>query len=224
MEKNLKDQLIFIESEFKSSNWRKQLMFIEFLNSNELENDSVSDSEEPLEEFIDIIVAVNEYYLKTNFNEVKNLITGTLTENILIKGLLFNLHDRWWMREYSLILNDYSKEEKIFLLDEIIAEVYMRRTHKSSKIITKHLKKEFDKQYDSTDILKCLKLIIALIEKFLDKNATYNSFIGYMNRETLFNTETSSEIINKLFHYQKDLELVYIFKNVNRIIDSNQIG
>lgn len=218
MDKNLKEQLKKVEQEFKSSNWRRQLILIDVLDSNEIEQNFPDEFEELIELFIDSIVLVNEFYLKTDFKSVDNLLTDTLTEDILIKGLINNIQDRWWIREFSYYMNEFNKEEIAFLLNEVINEVYIKRVHKSSKIILKRMNGKFDKEYNQKSIVKCIKLIDALIEKFLEKSLTFNSFYNYLNRETLFSPENIIDIINIFASYQTDLERVYIYYQINNIL------
>lgn len=213
MDKNLGQKLKDFDQIFKVSGWNGQIKILSSLGLSDYESSDVDDSE--IDQFLDeLLFQLSDFYLKNNMETLDTVIENNVDESILINALKKYLNNKWGLREHSLKVSNFDIDQIHFIIEELIYTMMIRRIHRSPNIFKKSVNNKFNTEYEKDDIWNIVTFFEYLIEFFVGKKHTYNSFKQILNKETLLSTEIIEVFFSLLQKYQSDIEKAYILTKI----------
>jgi len=213
MDKNLGQKLKDFDQIFKVSGWNGQIKILSSLGLSDYESSDVDDSE--IDQFLDeLLFQLSDFYLKNNMETLDTVIENNVDESILINALKKYLNNKWGLREHSLKVSNFDIDQIHFIIEELINTMMIRRIHRSPNIFKKSVNNKFNTEYEKDDIWNIVTFFEYLIEFFVGKKHTYNSFKQILNKETLLSTEIIEVFFSLLQKYQSDIEKAYILTKI----------
>ncbi len=216
MKEILEEKIRHFDKSFKNVDWDDQIRILTSLGTNEFDEvDYNGNLNQILKLLEELLIDVDNFYLKNDMHSMQMFFLENLTESILRNGFKNYLKIRWRLREDSQEVFKLENDEVEAILEEIITSMLIKRIHRSPNLVRKAISEKFEKEYNKETILVVVKFFKYLIESFNESNQTYNSFAIMLNKETLLHKDIISIFFNKLQNYQAEIEKAFLIKKLS---------